>query len=58
MKEPALLKIRDVAETLQLSVGMIYKLIRQGKLKILKVGRTTRVRRKSVEDLINGRRTA
>jgi len=58
VKEPALLKIRDVAETLQLSVGMIYKLIRQGKLKILKVGRTTRVRRKSVEDLINGRRTA
>ena len=53
-----MLRVRDAASRLDVSVRSLYRLIHLGALKIVKVGRSTRITAKSIEDFIKKGGTA
>lgn len=55
--EPALESIASACARLDLSRGMINKLLREGEIESVKIGRARRILSSSVDDLIRRRRT-
>jgi PTS system nitrogen regulatory IIA component len=53
MKEDALLTIREVAKYLHVVQLTVYRMIKRGDLKAIKVGRVWRVRREDLERYVN-----
>ncbi|HYE82771.1 MAG TPA: helix-turn-helix domain-containing protein [Clostridia bacterium] len=51
---PDMLNLKEVAEILRVSNQTIYNMIRDGRLKAVKLGREWRFLRKDIEGLING----
>jgi excisionase family DNA binding protein len=49
-----LLTVAEVAERLNVSIRSVRRLIKGGKLRIVRVGRVVRVRPEALEALING----
>jgi len=49
---PLLLTIEQTAELLNLSRTSIYRLINDGRLPIVKIGRSVRIRRSTVEEIV------
>ena len=47
-----ILKASDVAQILRISKALAYRMIQQGKIPAIQFGRTTRVRRKDLEEFI------
>ena len=52
-QEPdGILKASDVAQILKISKGLAYRMMQQGEIPAIQFGRTTRVRRKDLEEFI------
>lgn len=49
-----LLKIREAAERLSLSVRTVWRLIESGKLRAKKIGNSTRIKADDLTDFIDG----
>jgi excisionase family DNA binding protein len=47
-----ILKASDVAQILRISKGLAYRMMQQGEIPAIQFGRTTRVRRKDLEEFI------
>lgn len=50
---PLLMTIEEAAKRMSISRGMVYKLIRQKKLRAVKIGATTRIRLEDLNQYIN-----
>lgn len=48
---------KEVAELLKLSLSMVYKLLREGDLPHVRIGRSRRIRREDLEKYIQTHRT-
>lgn len=53
MNVPLLMTIEEAAKRMSISRGMVYKLIRQKKLRAVKIGATTRIRLEDLNQYIN-----
>ena len=53
-EKPELLNVRETADLLRVSSQTIYNMIKDGRLKAVKMGREWRFMRKDIESLING----
>jgi excisionase family DNA binding protein len=52
-QEPdGILKASDVAKILRISKGLAYRMMQQGEIPAIKFGRTTRIRRRDLEEFI------
>ena len=56
-KRPDILNLKEVAEILRVSNQTIYNMIRDGRLKAVKLGREWRFLRKDIESLLDGKET-
>ncbi|MEA4846496.1 MAG: helix-turn-helix domain-containing protein [Clostridiaceae bacterium] len=54
-KRPDILNLKEVAEILRVSNQTIYNMIRDGRLKAVKLGREWRFLRKDIESLLGGK---
>jgi len=50
-----LLKPAEVAEMLQLSIGQIYALLKEGEIPSIRIGKTVRVRREDLDQYITNK---
>jgi len=50
--EKALLTVKEACEYLNISRAMLYKLIKEGKIKPIKLGKSTRFDKKDLDDFI------
>ena len=57
MEEKEYLTVKEVAEWLRVTPRTIYKMVKQGRLKVYHVGKQLRFRRTDIEQLLKRRRT-
>ena len=50
-----LLKPAEVAEILQLSIGQIYALLKEGEIPSIRIGKTVRVRREDLDQYLQSK---
>ncbi len=52
MTENILLTVKDTCKLLSISRSSLYELIKEGALPIIKIGRSTRIRRSDIEKFV------
>jgi len=50
--EPLMVTVREAAGALRVSIPTVYRLIHQGRLPLVKIGRASRIPREAVERLV------
>lgn len=52
VSEPMLLTVKQAARALNVSPPLIYRLIHEGRLPLVKIGNASRIPRRALEDLV------